>query len=408
MTSSAARFTERVWALTHRVIGAALFLVLAGMATAAEKEGSVAQPSCVRWKLVPSPIRIGGDIGWNVLNAVAARSPNDAWAVGWHESEDENSNDELTYAQHWDGAAWSIVSTPNPPPRGFPYFPRLNYFQDVAIVGKSEAWAVGYYRYYEEGREVFDEALSEHWDGNAWSLVPMPDLGRRSLLHAVAGASPKDVWAVGSWAGKALTLHWNGSAWSVVRVPVTGASQSLLYAIDARAANDVWAVGYRSGRRGTTPLVEHWNGRRWRVLRLPTKRLPNRNGLFRAVHALSSRNVWAVGIDQVEGNEHTLTGHWNGRSWSFGSTPNRRFESNELWAVAAARGGEVWAGGFWDSAQLLIQHRRGGRWRTSRLEGMRAGWLTDIELRSRRDGWAVGAYFFPGGYRPLTQRLTRC
>jgi hypothetical protein len=386
--------------------------MLAATASASVNRTSAAKPSCVRWKFVPSPLLIGGDNGWNILNAVAARSPNDVWAVGWHDSEDQNSSDELTYAQHWDGTAWSIVPTPNPPPR-VAGAPRQSYFRDVAVVGKSEAWAVGYY----EKGDILEEAFSEHWDGNAWSLVPVPDLGRQSLLHAVAAASPKDVWAVGSSVGKAVTLHWNGSAWSIVRVPVLGARQSVLYAIDARAANDVWAVGYRTDRkgRGSMPLVEHWNGRRWRAVRLPAKRLPNGNGQFRAVHALSPRNVWAVGSTQVQIDAHTLTGHWNGRSWSFGSTPNRRFNDNELWAVGAVGGGEVWAGGAWSVAgeyhQLLIQHRQGRRWRTSRLEGAKAGWLTDIELLSRREGWAVGAYFFHNGgsgYRPLTQRLTRC
>jgi hypothetical protein len=354
---------------------------------------------------------IGGDSGYNVLNGVAARSQNDVWAVGWHDSEAQSSNDHLNYAQHWDGSAWSIVPTPNPPPRAPNYAPYRSHLQDVAVVGKSEAWAVGYFSHYMKDEEGF----SEHWNGTAWSLVPMPDLGRHSILYAVAGASPNDVWAVGSSVGKALTLHWNGSAWSIVRVPVPRASRSALYAIDARAANDVWAVGYRTGTRTTTPLVEHWNGRRWRVLRMPAKRLPNGNGQFSAVHALSPRNVWAVGRDQApQVPEHTLTGHWNGRSWSFGSTPNRRYEPrNDLDAVAAVRGGEVWAGGAWANSQILIQHRRGGRWRTTRLEGVRAGWLTDIELLNRRDGWAVGAYFFhdgpgSGGYRPLTQRLTRC
>lgn len=392
------------------IIGAVVFLALAGVAAAAEKGSSVAQPSCVRWKFVPSPRLISGESGWNILNAVAARSPNDVWAVGWHESEDRYSNDELNYAQHWDGRAWSIVPTPNPPPRIPNYAPLRSHLQDVAVVGKSEAWAVGYYSHYQKDEEGF----SEHWDGHAWSLVPMPDLGRHSILYAVAGVSPKDVWAVGTSVGKALTLHWNGSAWSIVRVPIPRAYRSALYAIDARAANDVWAVGSRTGARvPTIPLVEHWNGRRWRVVRLPAKRVPNGNGEFRAVHALSPRNVWAVGSNQVEIDAHTLTGHWNGRSWSFGSTPNRRFEDNELSGVAGVHGGEVWAGGSWANSQLLIQHRRGGRWRTSRLEGVKAGWLTDIELLSRRDGWAVGAYFFydgpgSGGYRPLTQRLTRC
>jgi hypothetical protein len=390
------------------VVAIAAVVVLAGFAFAHAGRGSGSAKPCVAWTSVPSP-RLGGPHGWNVLNAVAARSPNDVWAVGWHESEEQYSSDHLTYAQHWNGAAWTIVPTPNPPPR-VQGAPRQGYLQDVTVVGKSEAWAVGYY----EKGDILEEAFTEHWDGNAWTLVPVPDLGEQSLLHAVAAVSPSDVWAVGFANGKALTLHWDGSRWAVVRVPIPGAYRSSLYAIDARAANDVWAAGYRSGKRGRRPLIEHWNGRRWRVLRLRPRRVPN--GTFHAVHAVSRRNVWVVGTTQVEIDLHTLTGHWNGRSWSFGSTPNRRYNFNELWAVGGLRGGEAWAGGGWSEAgefhQLLIQHRIGGRWRTTRLEGVKAGWLTDIELLGRQDGWAVGAGFFysrdSSGYRPLTQRLRRC
>lgn len=390
------------------VVGIAAVLALAGLALAHGSRGSGSSQPCVAWKSVPSP-RLGGPFGWNVLNAVAARSPNDVWAVGWHESEEPYSSDELTYAQHWDGASWTIVPTPNPPPR-VPGARRQSYLRDVAVVGTSEAWAVGYY----EKGDILEEALSEHWDGNQWTLVPLPGLGQQSLLHAVVAISSRDVWAVGFANGKALTLHWDGSAWGVVSVPVRGAARSSLYGIDARAANDIWAVGYRSGKRGTTPLVEHWNGRRWQVVDLRARRVPN--GVFHAVDAVSRRNVWTVGTTQVGIDLHTLTGHWNGRSWSFGSTPNRRYNYNELWAVGGLRGGEAWAGGGWSEAgefhQLLIQHRTGRRWRTTRLEGVRAGWLTDIELLGRQDGWAVGASFFhsadSSGYRPLTQRLRRC
>src|SRR5262245_8123118 len=172
-------------------------LALTGIASATGTRDSGSAKSCVAWKSVASPM-LGGPHGWNVLNAVAARSPNDAWAVGWHESEEQYSSDELTYAQHWDGATWTIVPTPNPPPRG-QGARRQSYFRDVAVVGKSEAWAVGYF----EKGDILEEAFTEHWDGNAWTLVALPDLGEQSLLHAVAAVSPNDVWAVGFANGKA-------------------------------------------------------------------------------------------------------------------------------------------------------------------------------------------------------------
>jgi hypothetical protein len=61
----------------------------------------------VRWKVVPSP-NVGSLT--NRLNAVAATSSDDVWAVG---SYDDTPNHEQTLIEHWDGVAWSIVPSPN-------------------------------------------------------------------------------------------------------------------------------------------------------------------------------------------------------------------------------------------------------------------------------------------------------
>src|SRR5258706_2571034 len=55
----------------------------------------------------PSPTPQG-----NVLNAVVALSPSDAWAVGFKGS--SNVNESRTLIEHWDGSRWTVVSSPNP------------------------------------------------------------------------------------------------------------------------------------------------------------------------------------------------------------------------------------------------------------------------------------------------------
>ncbi len=80
------------------------------------------------------------------LNAVAAISSNDVWAVG-------GDTDFLITAiiEHWDGKAWSLVPSPtyvSSNDSGGAY--RLN---AVAAISTSDVWAVG------------DDNRIEHWNG---------------------------------------------------------------------------------------------------------------------------------------------------------------------------------------------------------------------------------------------------
>jgi hypothetical protein len=69
-----------------------------------------------------------------------------------------------------------------------------------------------------------------------WTLAALPRLPSGGYLYAVDGASPDDVWAVGSIVApktvKALILHWDGSSWTVAQHPQS-APGSRLVGIDA-------------------------------------------------------------------------------------------------------------------------------------------------------------------------------
>src|SRR4051794_16940934 len=136
---------------------------------------------------------------------------------------------------HWDGGAWSEVSSP--------YNPAINSFQAVGAVAANDVWAVG---------RIISVSPSTstifRWDGSSWSNVPAPNAG---LLSGVSAASANDVWAVGV-SGK---LHWDGSAWTLWPGSTTGP----LAGVAALSSGDVWAVGrYNDGYADRT-LVEHYD-----------------------------------------------------------------------------------------------------------------------------------------------------
>src|SRR5207249_6957268 len=122
----------------------------------------------------------------------------------------------------------------------------------VVAIRPDDLWAWGF-------RQDPPGALFEHWDGRAWTIVPAP---RYARFSAMGGASPDDVWAVGSATveanhGHDITriAHWNGQRWAVVRSPSFGTHDNELGAIAVVSSDDVWAVG----RAWNRALVEHWD-----------------------------------------------------------------------------------------------------------------------------------------------------
>src|SRR5207248_7564803 len=128
---------------------------------------------------------LGQNYDRNYLQGVAAVSSKNVWAVGFYMS--SNGGWRQPLIEHWNGTAWSIVPIPNPSSDSRLY--------GVAAVSSNDIWAVGYYW---DDDHISIHTLVEHWDGTAWSIVPSPNpvSGDYSQLHGVA-ASGTDVWAVG-------------------------------------------------------------------------------------------------------------------------------------------------------------------------------------------------------------------
>jgi hypothetical protein len=203
-----------------------------------------------QWGLVANPAatRAGA-----VLQAISAASPSDIWAVGVRENA---AGAFVPLAEHWNGTDWTVV----PVPAGNV----SSYLVAVSADGPDDAWAVG--AQVEPGTSDLATGLVEHWNGTAWSVVTtLPDIGN-SKLTSVYAASPSDVWAPvytplpNTDDATPEFLHWNGTAWSTVTVP--GPQEyGLDYEYSSVAGtgpDNIWAAGWLTDvGSGVAPLVAH-------------------------------------------------------------------------------------------------------------------------------------------------------
>jgi photosystem II stability/assembly factor-like uncharacterized protein len=255
--------------------------------------------------------------------------------------------------------------------------------------------------------------LIEHWDGTAWTQVPVPGEGE---LSAVAAVSAGDVWAFGTQGvGTAITEHWGGSSWQRVALPTPKRADEVeLARAAARSAADIWVVGSWAGPKspGYRTLVEHWNGMAWTVVRSPN---PTPSCRLTGVTAVSAQNAWAVGecfdFKSSLRPTRTLVLHWNGKVWTRAPSPNpseanphNSMQDDSLTDVDAASARNVWAVGTYfrrirnghHSYQTLVLHWNGKAWKqvpSPNPGGIRhVNELDAVAARSARDAWAVGGY----------------
>ena len=182
-----------------------------------------------QWSVVASPNPGATN---NFLTGVTCASALECWAVGYHQGQ--------TLIEQWDGTQWSIVASPNTSASDF-----LN---GVTCASASDCWAVGY----DSDFGAFTVlTLIEHWDGAAWSIVTSPNTGAYDQLTGVTCASASDCWAVGydgqgsgdNPGGHTLIEQWNGTSWSIVSSPNFSGALNDLYSVACASASECWAVG---------------------------------------------------------------------------------------------------------------------------------------------------------------------
>ena len=294
------------------------------------------------------------------------------------------------FAAHSTRAAdWEIVASANAGRQA-------NSLSSVAAVADNDVWAVGW---------AFNAQLNayrtvtEHWNGTRWSLVRSPNATNGyNLLNGIGVVAANDVWAVGQAAigstYNTLVEHWNGVAWSIVPSPNVAGSSNVLEAISVVSANDIWAVGYSTDSNfNNHSLTIHWNGATWSIVPTPGV---NDDILF-GVDAVASNDVWAVGRSQQEAR--TLTLHWNGSAWSVVPSPNDSTEDNILFGVAAVTSNDVWAVGNACCSKTLAIHWDGIAWSVVPTPDFDPNAtnqvLVGIVALSSNNIWTAGQYIVP-------------
>jgi hypothetical protein len=241
------------------------------------------------------------------------------------------------------------------------------------------------------------------------SSVPV-EAGRVYELFGVTAVSASDVWAVGisnaggptavSSSDRQLTLafHYDGTSWSRVQTPDPD-NGNLLTAVTAISSTNVWAVGlhYAPPMYIGQPLFAHWNGMRWSRVASPA--VPG-NVNLQGVSGVSAKDVWAVGVTSGPSETDTLAMHWDGTGWTVFPTPNPGTTS-QLFGVSAAASDNVYAAGDVIGAPglpqqaALIERWDGVSWHVVNNPNPSSdvNFLYAISARHTGAAWAVGNDF---------------
>ncbi len=185
--------------------------------------------------------------------AVTVLSPTNIWSVGYA---DYGQQSYLPYVAHYDGSGWTFPSLPS--------MPEEAYLFGVSGSGPNDVWAVG--RWFQT--YPYSKTFAFHWNGHAWSQVSTPNgAGSSNSLDDVATLSPTNAWAVG-WAGlgrssQTLITHWDGTAWTQVSSPNANLRHNALYSVAAVSGTDISAVGGSFIHHKGRSLLEQWDGTDW-------------------------------------------------------------------------------------------------------------------------------------------------
>ncbi len=160
------------------------------------------------WTIVPSP---NAPSGSNDLIGVTCAATSNCWTVGEYQSDTPNLFQQ-TLVEHWDGVSWTIAASPNT--SGM----QRNYLYSVTCNFTDDCWAVGNYL----NESIGNQTLIEHWDGASWQIVMSPNRGQDNYLYAVACVSAAQCWTVGYYYANTATLIERYNALKVASIARLG------------------------------------------------------------------------------------------------------------------------------------------------------------------------------------------
>jgi hypothetical protein len=352
----------------HSVIGAAA-IVLAGSMVAGGCLTAVAAAAAKTSARLASP-----DTGYVVtgtLEAVAATSATNAWAVG------TKGDVSSPLILHWNGTRWSNV--PTGAPAGSLMFA-------VAASSAGNAWALALHPV-----NASSSTVILHWNGRAWKRVSY-SAPAGTNLSSVSVTSPGNAWAVGrTRVSQMIALHWNGSAWRRVPLPKLPAPDGVtLTGVSATSATNAWAVGafLFPSDLAKTGFTLHWNGKSWsRVASPPAAGCPPL-----AVAATSPGIAWLIGCPWQDGRPvGVVTARWNGHAWKTVPTPVAKPPSSGVGDAIAAAGDLAWAAGTYGPLGLpMLLRWTGSVWKLTSVPSSKDT-IAGVAVISAANAWAVGS-----------------
>ena len=266
--------------------------------------------------------------GEAALSGIYVAGPTDVWTVGlWA---NYLSSYDFALIQHWDGSGWETMQP----------FTTDGLLYGVDGTSTSDVWAVGVQKESIEPPDV----IIEHWNGSTWTNENDVQQG---VLESVAAVTANDALAVGYLLNgtqySAISEVWDGTAWSPVTASGTG---TVLNGVSALSSTDAWAAGttLAAGSAPDAALIERWNGTTWQAAAAP--QVPGATGTdLYGIDAVADNNVWAVGdYFDSRGAQHTLAEHWNGLAWTQYVTADGPDTSNQLDSVSVTGSAVLVAG----------------------------------------------------------------
>ncbi len=289
------------------------------------------------WSRVTQPSVLTSAGGLSAIKAVNAK---DVWAVG---STGSASGTTHTLLLHWNGSAWSQVTTPGSVKDGV---------LTAVTATTSGGWAVGYVS---ASAEVNYQTLVFRLSGSKWSRASTK-LGNGVALTGVATTSKGTAWAIGNATGMiyGTVAHWNGKTWNWLKsFPVQGLYHGL-YGIAAGPGGIGFAVGYNGNVPETPAISMKWTGKAWVKA---TVDAPEGSGL-NAVTFAPGGTAWAAG----EAGSHPMILKWNGKEWTRVTGPSSGWidglgfsAASYGWAVGSAISSSA-------TQETLILHWNGHAW----------------------------------------------
>ena len=248
-------------------------------------------------------------------------------------------NDVVLISEHSNGSRWSALTIPTPAHSDYGVS-----LASVSCVNASDCMAVGSLAAPPRTNNV-PATFAEHWNGARWSIVATPATPNANL-RAVSCFAVNSCTTVGDHDGAVLVERWDGAHWTIASTPgLIGRSDDLL-GVSCTDATHCEAVGYayRTSDEATA-LALIGDGTNWAVQATSTTEARFRT--VTGVACRASNDCTAVGHDNTDtmGDEQSFVAHWDGTTWSFVAVLTADAPLLELDSIAATPAGmSRWAG----------------------------------------------------------------